>query len=237
MPFLDLAWQTFRPEEGFYTTEVHAPRPLPIRTFAPIGYEPRYAYPLIVFLHAEGGNEEQILRLAPRVSRRNYVSIGLRGPVCLGPNRKGALGFSWGDASHLGLIEDYLLGAIAETRRHYHIHSERIFLAGFAEGATLAYRMGMLFPEKLGGVIALNGAMPREDRPLLRLPQTRALRVFIGHGVANSVVPASLVRADRRLLWTAGIDVDMKTYPTNHRLHPEMLRDINRWIIRYCTAE
>src|SRR2546430_2504663 len=172
MASIDVGWQTFRPAEGYYNTEVEAPRPLPIRTFAPVGYEPRYPYPLIVFLHGNGGNEEQILRLAPRVSRRNYVSIGLRGPVCLGPNRKGALGFSWGDASHHDLIEDYLLGAVEQTRRYYHIHSERVFLAGFAEGATLAYRMGMLFPEKLGGVIALNGVMPREDRPLLRLPET-----------------------------------------------------------------
>ena len=173
-----------------------------------------------------------------RVSRRNYVSIGLRGPVCLGPNRKGSLGFSWGDASHLGLIEDYLLGAIAETRRHYHIHSERIFLAGFAEGATLAYRMGLLFPDKLGGVIALNGPMPREDRPLLALAgNCGPCSVFIGHGIANSIVPASMVRADRRLLWTAGVDVEMKTYPTNHRLHADMLRDINRWIITHCTGD
>ena len=95
MPYLDLSWQTFRPEEGYYTTEVQAPRPLPIRTFSPVGDEPRDAYPLIVFLHGEGGNEEQILRLAPRVSRRNYVSIGLRGPVCLG-QPQGMLGFSWG---------------------------------------------------------------------------------------------------------------------------------------------
>lgn len=236
MASLDLAWQTFRPQEGFYNTEVQSPRPLPIRTFAPIGYEPRYPYPLIVFLHGEGGNEEQILRLAPRVSRRNFVSIGLRGPVSLGPNRKGAMGFSWGDASHLPLIEDYLLGAIQQTRLHYHIHSERIVLAGFAEGATLAYRMGLLFPEKIHGVIALNGHLPREDRPLLRLPAARSLQVFIGHGIANSVVPASMVRADRRLLWSAGIDVETHSYPTNHRLHPDMLRDVNRWIITRCTG-
>ena len=101
MAFLDVSWQTYRPEEGFYTTEVPAPRPLPIRTFAPVGYEPRYPYPLIVFLHGNGGNEEQILRLAPRVSRRNFVAIGLRGPVCLGPSKKGSLGYSWGDESHL----------------------------------------------------------------------------------------------------------------------------------------
>src|SRR5476651_1113571 len=188
MAFLDLSWQTFRPEEGFYSSEVQAPRPLPVRTFTPIAYEPRYAYPLIVFLHGQGGNEEQILRLAPRVSRRNFVSIGLRGPVCLGPNRKGSLGFSWGDALHLGQVEDYLLNAIQQTRLHYHIHSERIILAGFAEGATMAYRMGLTFPEKINGIIALNGHMPREDRPLLRLRESRSLNVFVGHGIANSVV-------------------------------------------------
>jgi phospholipase/carboxylesterase len=234
MAFLDLSWQTFRPEEGFYDSEVHTPDPLPVRTFAPIGYEPRYAYPLIVFLHGHGGNEQQILRLAPRVSRRNYVAIGLRGPVCLGPNRKGALGFSWGDSSHLTRIEDYLLQAIRQTRLNYHVHSERIYLAGFAEGATLAYRLGLTFPKMIGGVISLNGAMPRQERPLLRLDEVDSLKVFIGHGIANSVVPMSLVRQDHRLLYSAGLDVDVHTYPTNHRLHPDMLRDINRWIITRC---
>jgi phospholipase/carboxylesterase len=235
MAFLDVSWQTFRPAEGYYTSETHGGRPLPIRTFTPTGYEPRYPYPLLVFLHGSGGNEEQILRLAPRVSRRNYVAIGLRGPVCTGLNRKGAIGYSWGDAAHLPMIEDYLLGAIQQTRLHYHIHSERIILAGFAEGATLAYRMGLQFPDKINGIIALNGHMPREDRPLLNLRQVRSLQVFIGHGIANSVVPSSLVRADRNLLWSAGLEVESHTYPTNHRLHPEMFRDVNRWIIRRCT--
>ena len=32
-----------------------------------------------------------------------------------------------------------------------------------------------------------------------------------------------------------GMDVETHSYPTNHRLHPEMLRDVNRWIIRRCT--
>jgi phospholipase/carboxylesterase len=235
MAFLDLSWHTFRPEEGYYNSQVQEVGSLPIRTFAPAGYEPRYAYPLIVFLHADGGNEEQILRLAPRVSRRNYIAIGLRGPVCLGPNPKGALAFSWGDASHLPMIEDYLLEAVKQTRLHYHIHSERVYLAGFAEGATLAYRLGLTFPERIGGVIALNGTMPRQDRPLLRLPAVRSLKVFIGQGIANSVVPAGMVREDHRLLYSAGVDVAMHTYPTNHRLHPHMLRDINRWIITRCT--
>ncbi len=237
MPYTDLLWQTLRPKEGFYTAQLPAPRPLPVRTFLPIGYEPRYPYPLLVFFHGQGGNEEQILRLAPRLSRRNYISIGLRGPVPLGPRPDGRGGFAWGDGGHDSAIEDYVFRAVEQTRRSYHVHSERIYLAGFADGATLAYRLGLTFPEKLGGVISLNGAMPRQGGPLFRLPAIRQLRVFIGHGIANSVVPLSLPRRDFKVLYAAGLQVEMHTYPANHKLHPDMLRDVNRWIITRCNDE
>jgi phospholipase/carboxylesterase len=234
MAYLDLSWRTFRPTEGFYTSELDAPRNQPVRTFLPVGYEPRYAYPLLVFLHGDGGNEEQIMRLAPRLSRRNFISIGLRGPVCTGPRSSGHLGYSWGDAADVGSIEDYLTSAVQQTRLQYHIHSERIYLAGYSEGAAMAYRLGLSLCDKVAGVISLNGHMPRQDRPLLRLPQVRSLRGFIAHGIANSVVPFSMARADYRLLYSAGLNVEMHKYPTNHRLHPDMLRDLNRWIIGHC---
>src|SRR6516225_6627961 len=96
MAFVDLTWRTFRPAEGFYTSEIRSPRPLPVRTFLPTGYEPKYPYPLLVFLHGQGGNEEQILRLAPRLSRRNYICIGLRGNRELGERPDGKPGFGWG---------------------------------------------------------------------------------------------------------------------------------------------
>ena len=34
-----------------------------------------------------------------------------------------------------------------------------------------------------------------------------------------------------QLLYTAGVSVRMHTYPATHKLHPDMLRDINRWIM------
>ena len=101
----------------------------------------------------------------------------------------------------------------------------------------MAYRLGLTFPERLAGVIALNGAMPRLDRPLLRLPAVRDLRVFIGHGIANSRVPLSLAKEDYRLLYTAGLSVTMNTYPTTQKIHSDMLRDLNRWVIERCNDE
>jgi phospholipase/carboxylesterase len=234
MPHTDITRRLVRHQEGFYTSEVAAlPRQLPLHTFLPTGYEPCYPYPLLVFLHGHGGSEEQILRLAPRVSRRNFICISLRGTQMLGVRADGQLGYGWGRDNQVdSLIEDYVLRAVEQTRRNYHVHSERIYLAGFCEGATLAYRLGLTFPEKLAGVISLNGCMPRQGGPLLRFNEVRQLRVLIGHGIANAVLPLSLAREDFRLLYSAGLDVTMHTYPATHRLHPDMLRDVNRWVMK-----
>src|SRR5262249_18417984 len=124
-----------------------------------------------------------------------------------------------------------------QTRRTYHVHSERIYLAGVCEGATLAYRLGLMFPDKLAGVISLNGMMPRHGGPLLRLPEVRQLPALIGHRIAHALLPLPPARPDFRLLHTAGLAVRMETYPTTHRLHPDMLRDINRWIMETINDE
>ena len=49
--------------------------------------------------------------------------------------------------------------------------------------------------------------------------------------VENPVVPYEAAQKDYRLLYAAGADVRMVPYPTTHKLHPNMLRDVNRWIM------
>ncbi len=94
--------------------------------------------------------------------------------------------------------------------------------------------MGLTFPTKFGGLISLNGAMARHGGPRLRFHEMRQLRVLIGHGIANAVVPLSHAQADCRLLYSAGCAVRMYTYAATHRLHADMLRDVDRWIMADC---
>jgi phospholipase/carboxylesterase len=237
MPRTDLTWRTHRPAEGFYSSVVQTPDALPVRTFLPTGYEPNYPYPLIVLLHGHGGNEDRVLRMAPRLSRRNYICIALRGPRLIGTKSNGRRCYGWGrDGEHQDLIRDYLVRAVEQTRRTYHVHSERIYLAGVCEGATEAFRTAFAMPERVAGVIAFNGELPRGG-PMFRLADVRHLRVLIAHGIANVAVPLTVARRNARLLYTAGIDVRMHTYATTHRMHPDMLRDANRWVMEQINAE
>lgn len=226
-------WRLDRPAEGFYTTQLPALPDRPVRTFLPTDYQPRYAYPLVVLFHGTGGSEESVGRLAPRLSRRNYICISLRGPQELAPRADGRAAYGWGtDSSADELIEDYLLGAVEQTRRTYHVHSERVFLAGVCEGAEVAYRVGLGMADRIAGVISLNGQIPKgSGAPLFRLGAVRKLPVLIGHGVANAVVPYAAAQRDYRLLYAAGADVRLVGYPTTHKIHPNMLRDVNRWIM------
>src|SRR4051794_23350535 len=52
---------------------------LPYSTFAPIHYEERYAYPLVVWLHDSDSNEQELRQVMPLISMRNYVAIAPRG--------------------------------------------------------------------------------------------------------------------------------------------------------------
>ncbi len=133
------------------------------------------------------------------------------------------------------LVEDYVFEAIEQTCQNYNIHQDRIYLAGFCDGAAQAYRMGLRFPETFAGVIALNGQMP-QGGPLLRLPESRKLRVLLCHGIANVTIPLSIARRDFRLLYTAGLDIRLQTYPTTHRIHTDMLRDIDKWVMSFVNS-
>ncbi len=52
--------------------------------FIPEKYEPNYPYPLVVWFHDAGGDEEEWLSLMPRVSERNAFGLSLQGPMSAG---------------------------------------------------------------------------------------------------------------------------------------------------------
>jgi phospholipase/carboxylesterase len=133
-------------------------------------------------------------------------------------------------------LADYVFRAVAEVRRRLNIHMGRIFLVGYGEGATAAYRLGLGMPARFAGIIAVNGWLPRSTGPLLWLPQARRLRVLIAHGRDNRLVPVSAAERAHRLLYSAGIDTSFQLLDSGHRIHHQLLDLINHWVMDSCTS-
>ena len=70
-------------------------RSFPYSVFMPLHYEKNYAYPLIVWLHANGHNERQLAQIMQLVSMRNYVGVAPRGVAASAGTA--AFGFDWPD--------------------------------------------------------------------------------------------------------------------------------------------
>jgi phospholipase/carboxylesterase len=225
-----------RPTEGFSTTHLPSEPDRPVRLFLPADYQPKYAYPLVVLFHSNGGDEDSTARLLPSLSRRNYIAACPRGPIQLGRGITGRQSFAWGEPN--AQEDEYLLATIAHARQEYHIHSERVYFIGVGEGASVAFRLAMSMAIDVAGMALLNARMPSTARrPYSRLRAFRGLPVFIGHGTKNPITTYSSARAMHRYFNSVGAEVRLESYATTHRIHPDMLRDVNRWIMGAVTTE
>ncbi|MGL4460844.1 MAG: alpha/beta hydrolase, partial [Planctomycetia bacterium] len=202
--------------EGVYHSVLDTVDKQPVSLVLPKAYEPAYSYPLLVFLHGHGESENQWLDALPSLSQRNYIGLSLRGPTKV-RRRDGVPGYGWGGGRRCdSVLEDYVLTAVAETVDVCNIHPDRIFLVGACEGGSVAYRLALSFPEKFAGAVVLNGWLPSGPLPLARHRRGAPGPIFIGQGVRNrSVAPARAVEA-QHLLYSAGLDVELRTYQAGH---------------------
>lgn len=204
--------------------------------FAPLHYEPNYAYPLIVWLHGPGSDEWQLMRLMPLVSMRNYVAVAPRGVRLPREDRDGDV-WGWSQSpEHIQEAEQRIFDSIDAVRHKYHISPHRIFLAGFDCGGTMAFRVAMQHPERFAGVLSIGGAFPTGQTPLVQWTRARHLAIFLGVGRDSPHYPPAAACEDLRLFHVAGMSVSLRQYPCGHQLAPQILGDVDRWIMEQITS-
>ena len=199
--------------------------------FAPLHYEEAHAYPLIVWLHTPGADEKQLLRVMPMISLRNYVAVAVRGARTLGWNGLPLPGYHWepagSDAAASAVIE-----AIEQARERYNVHSRRVYLVGTEEGGTMALRIALRNPTFFAGVASLDGAIPEDTVLLERLRDVRKLRILFEVSRHSPKCPMDPLCENLKLMYSAGLKVTLKNYPTAGALQLDMLRDLDRWIMQ-----
>lgn len=208
--------------------------PLPLEAVAPNTvsvpqyYEPKYAYPLIVWLQPAGCRAPDLKKIMPVLSERNYLgtvsrlafSIGNPLQTChLGERLPGAspVPYNW---AH-DIRRDVLY-----VRRNYHVHSERIYLAGIGAGASAAIQMLLEKPEWFAGAIALDPDLELAQVSVRHQRDLGDKRLF-----TTSVMPNHELSNLERLCFCAGVEVTHKNYPTELSLHRRVLLDVDRWLM------
>ena len=213
MPDTHSYWRTDCPPAGV-PPGANAPAEAADGLFLPDGYEKRYPYPLLMTF---ADPDQPAARLLPRLSRRNFVGVSVTP-----------------DADPDADPADAVRRALVAARRVCHVHSERVYLVGVGAGCAAAYRAAFRLAGQVAGVAAVGGTVPAAGgQPLFTLDAVRKLRVLISHG--RGLAPAA--DRDHRLFFAAGADVQVCRHPVDAGYHPDMLRDLNRWVMAHVNAD
>jgi phospholipase/carboxylesterase len=223
----------FRVESGLFVTQPG--HDCSHSLFGPKHYESKYAYPLIVWLHAADNDERQLVRVMPSVSLRNYVAVAPRGFDS--GETTGRPQYGWPQTpQEIQEAEARVYQSIEIAKQKFHVDEDRIFLAGFGAGGTMSFRVAMNDPNRFAGVMSICGAFPSGHTPFGRLDQARQLPVYLAVGRDSTDYPPAEACENLRLFHAAGLSIVLRQYPCGQELTEQMLRDVDRWIIEQVTA-
>lgn len=203
--------------------------------FGPERYEPRYDYPLFVWLHSCHSSEGELEAVMPALSLQNYVGCAPRGPI---PSDRSCGRFVWGRSNTAAAVaEEIVFAAIESSKEQFSVNPGRVFLGGFGSGATMALRLSLLYPEQFAGVVAICGKFPNEDRSLVRLERARQLPMLWLYGEHSQTCNIDDICQALPLLHAASLPVDIRQYPCGDELLTNMLSDTNSWMMEQITHQ
>ena len=193
----------------------------------PEHYEAGYAYPLVVWFHGDGASESEVSTILPKISERNYIGLALRGNVACGQ------GFGWSTAGNeLRTLTDDVESLVLMLRRQYHIHSERVYLAGFGTGASAAIELILQKPQWFGGAACLCGSFSELQIPGRRVQDLQNKRVLLATSANSRSSKVGDLVAAGRVLYSSGMQIGTRVYQDAGSVPSrKMLSDINHWLM------
>jgi len=121
---------------------------------------------------------------------------------------------------------------LVEQQKHKGTPPERIIIAGFSQGGAVAYELGLSYPERFGGVLALSTYFATADT-VQRSEANADVPISVYHGTFDPMVPESLGVRSVETLKEMGYDPSYQTFPMEHSVCLEEIQDIGRFIRRH----
>ena len=123
------------------------------------------------------------------------------------------------------------VGAMLATEVSRGVPEEKIVLAGFSQGGAIALHVGLRYPKRLAGVVALSTYLPLASTlGAEKSDAGQQTEIFLGHGLLDPVIPPFFGEASKNALEEQGYRVGWNTYTAEHTVCPEEVRDIGTWL-------
>lgn len=156
----------------------------------PSGYDGSKAVPLVFVLYGFGGNFKEIEKtteMSAKADKENFIVVY---PDGTGDPRGWNAGlFVWPTS-----VDDvaFLAALIDKIESNLRVDSKRVYVAGFSNGAFMAYRLGAELGNRLAAIAIVEGAISakQSDGSILKIPDpVQPLPVIIFHGKEDRTVP------------------------------------------------
>lgn len=169
----------------------------------------------LILLHGRGGTARSILSLADRICDNDFYIAAPQ-----------ATHNTWYPYSfmeeeernepHLSLSIKEIKDLIDQTAKY--IPKQRIFIAGFSQGACLALEVATRFAVQYGGIIAFTGGLIGKTVDENKYQgDFRGTKVFISDGDCDPHIPLIRAEQSKELMERLGANVTLKVY--EGRLH------------------
>ena len=182
----------------------------------------------LLLLHGTGGNERDLIRLGRELDP-NAALLSPRGKVLENgmPRFFRRLAEGVFDLEDLRERTNELADFIAAAVRQYRLAADQIVAVGYSNGANIAASMLLLRPEILHAAILFRAMVPLVPE---NLPDLSSVRVWIGAGDQDPIIPASEAQSLAELLRRAGADVTIRFANASHALTQADLKTARHWL-------
>jgi phospholipase/carboxylesterase len=182
----------------------------------------------LLLLHGTGGNEHDLIPLGRELDL-NAALLSPRGKILENgmPRFFRRLAEGVFDVKDLKQRTNELADFVAAAAPHYKLAANQIIAVGYSNGANIAASMLLLRPEILRAAILFRAMVPLVPE---NLPDLSPVRVWIGAGSEDPIIPPSEAQRLAELLRRAGADVTIRFANATHGLTNAEVGAARHWI-------
>src|SRR6266481_2454801 len=181
----------------------------------------------LLLLHGTGGNERDLIPLGRELDP-SAALLSPRGKVLENGMPRFFRRFAEGvfDLEDLKYRTNELADFVIAAAQHYGFASDNLVAVGYSNGANIAASMLLLRPEILSAAILFRAMVPFV--PKIH-PKLSSVRVWVGAGTNDPIIPMSETKALDELLRNAGADVTIRYFQAGHELTMADVEAAREW--------